>query len=858
VGHVGANDCTDLWADTLPDKVLNWTQNVIWPIVGPFPLAAGDTASWVTATFASPDSFGLMSELEAWYNFYINDFYLGPGLPTPPGITSVVTTGGSARLGEVEVTLFLDDAAEDWVDPFALKSLAELRDPTPGTFFENVVNTDPTAADRLDEQIFQTNVDSVYIYKSCDRGRTFTADASSWECDPSPARNSTGESIGTGWEAWAVLTPTDGAYPSTFEDGDNAAGLYYLYTMVAHTPGIHLETQYTADTDDDGIPDTVMDTTLTFVPAGSSVFTTSIGEDFVANIYVPVSTQAGSDIPTAELAERTGGILYDDAQIAIIPEDGSRSEGQFSLYFGSDATVVEYRADPELVDSTVIMLERSVRALMPDETIAELVIDTVSYTSYQSSGLLITTTGAGETTIEQVGDQLVTTTAFNAKTGILVDDGTVGPIFVSSRLETGQFTPGKLLTHPLTPEFVVEVDDEPGEYVTDHWAIWNPDSLVWDDLRARSDPSVLWLQNDVISTGVQYGTYIIDWGAEIFASSNDQLPWVDVFDPSTAIATYQNLLNSRSVVSRTMVNQDALEAIQRDIDPSMALEDLIEVGLPFTVINMSFGEENVGAPVSVAMLADWKTDEVLLGAAPDSVTAPVPSDVWIPGESLIFLEDVALALTNPDGTLQRDGSGQPIMGSQLRATWSEVALACEEPRTTCNPVSGPRLAAIPGYVEVRPNGHPTWPDGWDLRVYYKNPFTSQTSFVWDLFPTRTGEEIESITNEDIEGVRVVPNPYIGRSAYEVEGSVRRLMFTNLPPSGTIQIFTASGQFLQRLRWDASDLMGNGDLYWNMQTREGNVIASGLYLFVVESTENPNDASSPGQKLKHMGRFIVIR
>ena len=48
-------------------------------------------------------------------------------------------------------------------------------------------------------------------------------------------------------------------------------------------------------------------------------------------------------------------------------------------------------------------------------------------------------------------------------------------------------------------------------------------------------------------------------------------------------------------------------------------------------------------------------------------------------------------------------------------------------------------------------------------------------------------------------------------AYVVEGSVRRLMFTNLPPSGTIQIFTASGQFLQRLRWEAADLMGNGDL-----------------------------------------------
>jgi hypothetical protein len=861
VTHPGANECTGTWADTLPDKVLNWTQNVIWPAVGPFPLAAGDTAPYVTATFAAPDSFGLMSSLEAFYNIYVNDFYLGPGLPTPPGITSVTTEGTSARLGEVTVTLFLDDAAEEWVDPFAVKALSELRNPKPGTIFDQVARADPGAADRLEDQLFQNNVDSIYIYKSCDRGRSFTSDASGWECDPSPTYNTTGQTIGTGWESFDILLPENGAFASTWVDQENAAGLQFLYTMVAHTPGIHLDCQYWADTDEDGVEDEIRDTTLTFVPEGSSVFTTSTGEDFVVEVYVPASAQAGSELALAELDSRTGAVPFDDDQIAIIPETNARSEGQYSLYFGSDAIVTEYRSAPDVVDSTVIQLERSVRALMPDETLEDLIVDTVVYYSQAVSGLLLATTDDASTTISTVGDILVTETEFNAKTGILMDDGEVGPIFLSSRLETGFFTPGKLLTHPLTPQFVVEVSDEVGEYVRDHWAIWNPEEENWDDLRDRSNPSVGWLQGSSDATGNQYGYYFTDWGAPAYSGQVA----IDVVNPQTTQDAYTGIVDFPGrEVARTEVNQDVLDAINRDIDPSLTLDDLIEVGIPFDIYNVSAAGGGAGDEVRIAMLADSKLNEVLLGNAPDTVTAPVPADVWVPGEPLILLEQLELALTNPDGTLQRDGTGQPILGSQLRATWSEALFGCDDPRPTCNPVSGPRLAGSPGHVYVRPNGMADWPDGWDLIFYYKNAYTSQTSFVFDMYPARTDREIERVTSADMDSILVVPNPYIGRSAYEVEGNVRRLLFTKLPPAGELQIFTASGQFIQRLSWAPGDLQGSGDLYWNMQTREGNLIASGLYVFVVESVDNPNCVGTESQqggcggKLKHLGRFIVIR
>ena len=843
--HPGANQCTGLWADTLPDRTANWTQNVIWPGAGPFPLQAGDTTSFVVVTFAAPDSATLMSSLNAFYNFYLNDFYLGPGLPSPPGVVTAMATGGSARLGETTVTLFLDNAAEDWRDPFALKVLEELRSAAPGTLFDKIARADPTAADNLESIINSTNVDTVYVFKSCDDAASFTADHTGWECEPSPARSITGERLGTGWQAYDILTPTDGSFPTTYEDDDAVApGRTYLYSLVAQTDGIELNTQYWADIDGDGIEDEIRDTTLSIVPAGLSGLSTSTGVPFAVEVYVPASEQAGSELAIASLVSRTGPVPFDTSQVAIVLLSNAQTEGRFRLVFGSDATASEYRSSPDQVDSTVVELERSVVARMPDGSIQELISDTVVFRSTLAAGIPLGEGDAATQTTTLVGGVEVTVTDLNAKTGILLDGASGEPLFVSSRLQTGKFTPSEFLSHPAFTQFIVEVDDDPGEYVTDFWAIDG------EDLRGRSDPSVEWIQGSSTATGAQFGTYFVDWGATIFG---DELPLVDVFNPLNTVTQYEANLNARPEVSRTEVNQEVLDAIKADVNPTLELDDLIEVKLPLTVRNLAFGEEGVGTAVRIALLATSKLSTVLLGNAPDSVTVAVPADVWIPGETLIFLEEVEFAQTNPDGTLQRDGNGQPVLASELRVTWSAAVLGCGDPRTTCNPVSGPRLAAIPGYVAVRPNGHPTWPNGWDLHVVYMNPFTSQSSFDFDVSSAKTGEAITAVTSEALSAVRVVPNPYIGRSAFEFVGTVRRLMFTNLPPSGTIQIFTVTGQFVQRMSWGPSDLAGNGDLFWNMETREGNLIASGLYIYVVTATD-----PGTGQQVKQLKKFIVIR
>ncbi len=521
----------------------------------------------------------------------------------------------------------------------------------------------------------------------------------------------------------------------------------------------------------------------------------------------------------------------------------SVAEGRYSLRFGSDATVTEYRQAPG-VDSTVIQLEQSVLARLPSGVLQDVVFDTVAYKSTQQAGLPLGLDENATRVTSTVGGVEITVTQMNSKAGILFDDAGQ-PLFASSRLSAGQFTPSQLLIHPNFPQFLIEIDDDPGAFETDFWAIDG------EQLRDRSAPSVEWLQGSSTPTGIQFGTYMIDWGATIFGDG--VLPEIDIFNPINTRTEYANLLTSRPVISRTEVNQEVLDAINRDIDPVIQLDELVEVALPMTMRNLAFGAEGIGAPVRVAMLGSSKVSTVLLGSAPDSATVDVPAGVWIPGEALIFLEDVEVALTDASGVVQLDGSGQPVTESQLSVTWEEAVIGCADPRPTCNPVSGPRRAAIPGYVKVRPNGHPTWPNGWDLHVVYKNPFTSQTSFVFDVSPALTGSAIPKVSEADLDAIKVVPNPYIGRSAFEFQGAVRRLLFTHLPPSGEMEIFTASGQFIQRLNWGPSDLQGSGDLFWDMQTREGNLIASGLYLFVVE-TGDPDS----GTYMKRLGKFIVIR
>ncbi|HEY6865781.1 MAG TPA: hypothetical protein VI792_00905, partial [Candidatus Eisenbacteria bacterium] len=100
-------------------------------------------------------------------------------------------------------------------------------------------------------------------------------------------------------------------------------------------------------------------------------------------------------------------------------------------------------------------------------------------------------------------------------------------------------------------------------------------------------------------------------------------------------------------------------------------------------------------------------------------------------------------------------------------------------------------------------------------------------------------------------VWVVPNPYRGGAAWDrppVRGDAfgRHIDFMGLPRARcTIKIWTVAGDLVAQVEHEGSG--GDGEAAWNLISRNGQDVESGIYLFTVDSS------------LGHQtGRFVIIR
>ncbi len=76
----------------------------------------------------------------------------------------------------------------------------------------------------------------------------------------------------------------------------------------------------------------------------------------------------------------------------------------------------------------------------------------------------------------------------------------------------------------------------------------------------------------------------------------------------------------------------------------------------------------------------------------------------------------------------------------------------------------------------------------------------------------------------------------------------RVMFTNLPAAhNTITILTASGDVVETLSHDG---LGGGSISWNLVSRNGQEVVSGIYLYIVKSDDSRFE--------DFQGRFVIIR
>ncbi len=119
------------------------------------------------------------------------------------------------------------------------------------------------------------------------------------------------------------------------------------------------------------------------------------------------------------------------------------------------------------------------------------------------------------------------------------------------------------------------------------------------------------------------------------------------------------------------------------------------------------------------------------------------------------------------------------------------------------------------------------------------PFRSGDQYTFSTVKARADVETAR-SNNALEQVRVVPNPYIVATPFEaplatgVRGrGERRIDFIHLPEDARVHIFTPRGEHVVSLAHEGG--IHNGVVSWNLKTKENLDIAYGMYLYVVESS-----------------------
>ena len=151
-------------------------------------------------------------------------------------------------------------------------------------------------------------------------------------------------------------------------------------------------------------------------------------------------------------------------------------------------------------------------------------------------------------------------------------------------------------------------------------------------------------------------------------------------------------------------------------------------------------------------------------------------------------------------------------------------------RTYTGAISGGRGGA-PGdegnytYSEVQPR--PFTAVGGELRLSFNIP-----------------NVLNAPTLANLDRVHTVPDPYYVTSEYEQTTDVKVLKFVNLPNVCTIRIYSSSGVLVDVIEHNSID--SDGTESWNLQNRNHQVVASGVYFYHIEA----GDA-------RRVGRFTVV-
>ena len=120
-----------------------------------------------------------------------------------------------------------------------------------------------------------------------------------------------------------------------------------------------------------------------------------------------------------------------------------------------------------------------------------------------------------------------------------------------------------------------------------------------------------------------------------------------------------------------------------------------------------------------------------------------------------------------------------------------------------------------------------WKDG--MKLYLSTTKLLVDGDKWFSDMTKLGEEVGIADTLCLDTIKVVPNPYKARSRFN-ETNSSRIRFTHLPKKCLISIYTISGELVKSIEHDEEF---DGNEWWDLKSGNGDEVAPGLYIYVVE-------------------------
>ncbi len=293
----------------------------------------------------------------------------------------------------------------------------------------------------------------------------------------------------------------------------------------------------------------------------------------------------------------------------------------------------------------------------------------------------------------------------------------------------------------------------------------------------------------------------VDWGGGYFGNAVDYGInfWGGYLDPATMIDSFMTV-ELRFTDDIPLADTDDLHGQRayrycRGCDPNYGYQDYVQV--PFTVWDVPNNRQ------LNATFVEW-------------VDSDVYDNTWNPdGSDLGGREYLLICRSDYDGDDEADAGTGTI------------------DYTTEDFYDGGTYDWLyAGWFRQR--GTRTMDSGDVLTFVFAVPADTNDVYSFSTVPPQ--RENAAAGKEAIEDIRVVPNPYYAYSAYEVDQFDRQVRFLGLPDEFTIRIFNVAGDMVRTLDWTDSGVhaAGNSWAKWNLLTDQGLPVASGIYIWYIET------------------------